>query len=305
MRTRFESILVPLDGSAVSEQALPIGASLARRAAAPLYLVSVQEPTPVAVTAEVGQYGVEYERESRAELSRYLANVQDATRKIQGVAVQGEVIDGHATDAVADYVAGHDIGLVVMTTHARRRIARWWLGSVADGLLRRLSIPLLLLHPSEMPRPTRFRRIMVALDGEIDEPVLEAAIALGSLEADAEYILVRVAEPPSPLLTPLALSPSHLGPLRTERDAEKTAREYLERLTDRLRASGLSVTWRVVRTRHVSDQLLELARETGADCIAIGTHGATGLERLLVGSMADKIVHGTELPVLVGPVGHR
>jgi nucleotide-binding universal stress UspA family protein len=85
MRTRFRSILVPLDGSVIAEQALAVGGSLARRAGVPLHLVSVQEPMPAAVTAEVGQYGVELERESRAELSQYLSGTLDVTRRSQGM----------------------------------------------------------------------------------------------------------------------------------------------------------------------------------------------------------------------------
>jgi nucleotide-binding universal stress UspA family protein len=219
--------------------------------------------------------------------------------------VQGEIVDGMAAEAVAEYVARHDIELVVMTTHAHRGIARWWLGSVADQLLRRLSIPVMLLHPRELAQPTRFRRILVALDGEIEDPVLEPAIMLGSLEDDTEYILLRVVEPPIPLLTPLASSPSHLGGPRVARAAEKAASEYLDRVACRLRADGLPVTCKVLRARGVPERVIELARESGADCIAVGTHGAAGFERLLVGSVAYKIACGTELPVLVGPVGHR
>jgi nucleotide-binding universal stress UspA family protein len=305
MSTRFRSIMVPLDGSTVAEQALAVGASLARRAGVPLHLVSVQEPMPVAVTAEVGQYGVELERESRAELNQYLAGVLDLTRRTQGMDVQGQVVDGHAAEAMTEYVEEHDIGLVVMTTHARSGLKRWVLGSVADRLLRQLSVPVLLLHPQDLPQPTRFRRILVALDGQIEEPVLDPAIALGALEEGAEYILFRVAEPPVPLLTPLAASPSHLGQPHLERAVEDAARDHLERVADRLRAGGLSVTWRIVRSRNVPEQVIELARETGADCIVVGTHGATGIERLLVGSVADKVVRGTGIPVLVGPLGHR
>jgi nucleotide-binding universal stress UspA family protein len=305
MRTRFRSILVPLDGSVIAEQALAVGGSLARRAGVPLHLVAVQEPIPVAVTAEVGQYGVELERESRAELNQYLAGVLDVTRRTQVMDVQGQVIDGHAPEALTDYVEEHDIGLVAMTTHARSGLKRWVLGSVADRLLRQVSIPVLLLHPQDLPQPTRFRRILIALDGQIEEPVLEPAIALGSLEEGAEYILFRVAEPPVPLLTPLAASPSQLGQPHLERAVEDAARDYLERVAERLRAGGLSVTWRIVKSRNVSQQVIELAREAGAACIVVGTHGATGIERLLVGSVADKVVRGTGIPVLVGPLGHR
>ncbi|HUF36842.1 MAG TPA: universal stress protein [Gemmatimonadales bacterium] len=305
MRTQFRSILVPLDSSATAEQALSVGASLARRAGAPLHLVSVQEPVPAAVTAEAGQYGVEFGRESRAELSRYLADTLDTVRVTQDIPVHGEVLDGTAADAVADYVARHDIGLVVMTTHARTGFKRLVLGSVADQLRRRVSRPVLLLHPSDLPQPTRFRRILIALDGQIEAPVLEPAVALGSLEEGAEYVLFRAAEPPVPLLTALGASSPSLGRARVDLGGEDAARNHLERVANRLRALGLTVTWRVVRARDVREQAIEIARDTGADCIAVGTRGASGIERMVVGSVADRVVRRTELPVLVGPVGHR
>jgi nucleotide-binding universal stress UspA family protein len=305
MSRTYRSILVPLDGSAVAEQALAVGASLARRTGATLHLVSVQEPIPAAVTAEVGQYGMELERESRAELNRYLSDTIETTRRAAPITLHGELLEGHPADAIAQYVTDHGIDLVVMTTHARKGLARWWLGSVGDRLLRRVSIPILLLHPSELPQPTHFRRILVALDGEIEDPVLDAATGLGGLEENAEYLLFRVAEPPVPLLTPLAASPSQMGQPHLARAMEDAAAEYLDRVQRRLHAAGHKASWRVVRSRDIPDQVVELAEETGADCIVLGTHGARGLERFLIGSVADKVVRSTALPVLVSPLAHR
>ena len=305
MRTGFRSVLVPLDGSTTAEQALSVGASLAHRSGAPLHLVSVREPVPVAAAVEAGADGVELGRESRAELSRYLAGTLDTARASQGIPVCGEVLEGTAADAVTGYVERHDIGLVVMTTHARIGFKRLVLGSVADQLLRRLSRPVLLLHPSDLPQPTRFRRILIALDGQLEDPVLEPAIALGTLEEGAEFVLFRATEPPMPLLSPLGASSPSLGRARLDRGSEEIAREYLERVAERLRARGLRVTWRVARARDVRAKIIELAREIGADCIAVGTHGLGGIERLLIGSVADDVVRRTALPVLVGPAGHR
>ena len=305
MSSTVRSIMVPLDGTTDAEQALPVGASLARRTGAPLHLVSVQEPVPAAVTAEAGPYGADLERQSRTELARYLADVLDATRLTGGMDVQAEVLDGVADSAMAEYVVRHEIGLVVMTTHGRTGLTRWALGSVADRLLRRVTIPVLLLHPQELPQPTRFRRFLVTLDGQIEDAVLEPAIALGSLEPDAEYVLFRVVEPPLPLLTSLAASPFPVGQPHPERALEEAARDYLERMADRLRARGLKVSWRIVCARDVPRQVTDLARDTGADCIVVGTHGAGGFERLLVGSVADKVVRRTTLPVLVGPLAPR
>lgn len=301
MTTHNRPVLVPLDGSPVAEQALPVGAALARRLRVPLHLVSVLEPTPVLATAEADFYGFELEPEGREALHQYLAGVQVAARQTQDLEVLGEVVAGAAAEALADYVEGHGIGLVVMTTHARKGLGRLVLGSVADRLLRQLDVPVLLLHPRELPQPTGFRRLLVALDGETDEPVLAAALGLGALARDAEYLLFRVAEPPIPVLTSLAASPSRLGQPHVEADVERSARDHLEEVANRLRAEGHRVSWRMVRARSVAEQVVDLAEETGVDCIVAGTHGAAGFERLLVGSVADRIVRRAAAPVLVVP----
>ncbi len=140
MTASFGSILVPLEGSAVAEQAVPVGASLARRAGVPLHLVSVHEPSPVAVIAGAGAFGAKLERESHEELSRYLASML-TTPETRGATVLREVVDGDAADALADYIARRRIGLVVMTTHARKGFTERWLGGVADRLLRRTRAP--------------------------------------------------------------------------------------------------------------------------------------------------------------------
>jgi nucleotide-binding universal stress UspA family protein len=304
MSTAFGSVLVPVTGSAMAEQALPVGASLARRAGVPLHLVSVAEPIPVMVAAEIGQYGVEFERETREELDRYVTSVLERTRESQGPAVLGKVIDGEAAEALADYVARQGIGLVVMTTHARTGFSRRWLGSVADRLLRRTSAPVLLLRPRESPQPDRFARVQVALDGERDEAVLAPALALGALTATESYLLTRVVPACVPIMSPLPAYPTaHHPDWARQQDIE--ARNALARLASRVDFRGARVTTEVVPAEGVADALLAIARTRSVDLIVVGTHGATGLERLILGSVADKVIRGASQPVLVVPPAKR
>lgn len=299
------AILVPLDGSGIAEQALPVGISLARRTGGTLHLVSVVEPLPASVDTEMRQYGVEFERDSHDALSRYLARTTESARRAGVAAVRAEVVTGVAAEALRECAAAHDIGLVVMTTHARRGLSRWWLGSVADRLLRRIAIPVLLLHPGEAPQPTTFRRILVALDGESGDPALEPALALGSLEPDAEYLLLCIAGLAIPLTTPLESAAPHLGRLHVDHYPEAAARKHVQQLAERLGAAGLRVTWRVAPAHDLPGQVLGAARESGADCIAVGNHEAGSLERLLLGNVTGEIVRESALPVLVGPAGNR
>jgi nucleotide-binding universal stress UspA family protein len=295
----FGSILVPLTGSALAEQALPVGAAIARRAGVPLHLVSVAEPMPAMVVAEV-EYAQELGREAREDLCRYLSSALERTRESQRFPVRGEVIDGDAAEALAGYVAREHIGLVVMTSHARAGFTRRWLGGVADGLLRRTSAPVLLLHPRETAQPDRYPRIQVALDGQRDEAVLAAALGLGSLTSAESYLLTRVVPDSVPIMSPLSAYPTGHHPDWALQQAIE-ARNALARLASRVDFHGCRVTTQVVPAEDVSRALLEVARVSDVDLIVVGTHRAGGLERLILGSVAEKVIRAASQPVLVVP----
>jgi nucleotide-binding universal stress UspA family protein len=82
---------------------------------------------------------------------------------------------------------------------------------------------------------------------------------------------------------------------------ENCARSYLERVAARMRTQGMRVATQMISARGVGEQILDLARATGADLIVVGTHGARGVERMLLGSVADKVIRGATQPVLVVP----
>jgi nucleotide-binding universal stress UspA family protein len=300
-RSGFNNILVPLDGSELAEEAISVAGALARRSGGDLRLVAVEQPLPaLAVPGEAPETAVDVELEARAQATRYLDSIADAIRRVEGGRVESVVLDGDIAPALQSYAAEHGIDLVVMTTRGRGGISRWVTGSVADQLLRRTTVPVLLLHPSELPQPTEFRRILIALDGEIEDEVLEPAIALGSLYPGTQYTLTQAVEPAIPIITPLAAYPAHLGPDHTER-LLTAARQYLAGVCGKLEARGIKATYRVLVGRGVPDQILELGRALGANCIVVGTHRRRGAERVALGSVADRIVRGAEVPVLIGP----
>lgn len=284
MTTTFRAIMVPLDGSPLAEQALSVGASLARRTGAALHLVSARTSP-----------------EADGDMPSYLASIANAVEVEQGLPARVAVLHGAAADVLLEYARSAPIDLIVLTTHGRGGLKRWWLGSVADQLLRRSGTPLLLLHPCEFPQPTTFGRILVGLDGESDERILERAVAFGALSSPVRFILAAVVEPEIPLLTPLALYPHHLGPTWSEqRLAEAEGR--LVHHADRLRLRGLDVSTKVVEGRGVADSLVELGRALSAECLVVGTHGLEGIERMVLGSVAAKTLRGAEVPVLVVPM---
>lgn len=299
--TTFHAILVPLDGSAAGEQAIPVGARIARRAGATLHFAMACEPSPARLlSSELPRVAEAVEREARIREAGYLETVAEAARSTHGLSVTTALLEGPAASALAEHVRACRIGLVVMTTHGRGGLSRWWLGSVTDRLLRRTPVPLLLLHPREQAQPIEFHRILVAVDGECDDAVLEPALALGSLGSGASYVLTQVVAPSVPIMSPLPAYPTHLGPDWAKRQ-ELEARNHLARLSSRLGARGFRVATEVVAAEGVADSVLEVARYRSADLIAIGTHGAGAVERFFLGSVADKVIRGATQPVLVVP----
>jgi nucleotide-binding universal stress UspA family protein len=123
---------------------------------------------------------------------------------------------------------------------------------------------------------------------------------LGSLSPDCRFTLVQVVEPPVPLITRMAMQPAKMRPHWRELQ-ENSARSYLDRVAGRMRARGLQVDTRLVSEHGIGEQILALANSIRADLLVVGTHGARGVERMLLGSVADKVIRGSSVPVLVVP----
>jgi nucleotide-binding universal stress UspA family protein len=194
------------------------------------------------------------------------------------------LLNGPAPLALAKYVEEHEVDLVVMTTHGRGGVSRLWLGSVADQLLRRTTAPVLLLRAGHVTPPTGFHRIVVGLDGSPEsEAALRPALSLAGTTPGSRIVLVQVIEPLIPELD--------IGP----------ATASLEHLAHRVRLRGIAATTRIVTGTNVAERIHEIARATEADLVVVGTRATKGIERLTLGSVADKVVRGADRAVLVVP----
>lgn len=137
-----------------------------------------------------------------------------------------------------------------------------------------------------------YKRILIPLDGsEFAEAALPHACALAACTG-AELVLLRVA------VQPLygSVSPDSSPSIRADTEAEASA--YLDRVAGELRAAGFRVTAETC-TGPVAETILDYAAGIRADLIVMSTHGRSGLARWFIGSVADKIVRGARLPVLL------
>lgn len=293
-------ILVPLDGSAVSEEAVPVAADLARRTGASLHLVHVHMP----ITADpIHVEGLPVIDENMRSLRRdheqaHLDRVRE--EHARGAVAAVALLDGPVAATVAHYAEANHARLVVMTTHGRSGLERAWLGSVADELVRVSPVPLLLVRPGSASAVRPLRRVLVPLDGSaVAESILEHAIGLARMDADSELILLDVVQPiASAVWVPESVARGEGGDDVTPRQEER-AHEYLAGLSRRLEASRVRVHARVHVAATIAPAILEVARDEQADVIALATHGRSGIKRLTLGSIADKVVRGSTVPVLL------
>jgi nucleotide-binding universal stress UspA family protein len=212
------------------------------------------------------------------------------------------LVRGRAAVEIDRYARESRAGLVVMTTHGHGPLSRAWLGSVADQLVRAAPAPILLVRPSDEERPDlaarpAFRRILVPLDGsDAAEEVLDLAVPLGALW-DAAYTLVRVVPLYVQVGSPYMAHALHLDQALMEA-ARAEAESYLKEVSARLAKRELDVTPRLAEGA-AAQVILALADEERADLVAMRARGRGGIERLVLGSVADKVIRGLHRPVLV------
>ncbi len=194
----------------------------------------------------------------------------------------------------------------MLATHGRSGISRLWLGSVAEALLRTSAVPLLLIRPHESAdeerwrRPEPIQRVLAPLEpGDVAVQAIEPARRLGETFG-AAMSLIRVISWPYEALD--SLTPGGLvfasGDLPAARARAVTD---LEQIAATIRAQGTPVSVDVVDDLVPARGILGYAREHGSDVIAMTTHARTGFERLLLGSVADKVARGADGPVLLVP----
>lgn len=297
----METILVPLDGSPFGEQALPAALAIARRRPTRIALAHVHQLIiPTIAAAEAPMFDPTPDELMRQQETAYL---EDVARRL------GAIWDGPITRTllevpVADSLAYHaeliGASLIVLSTHGRGGVARAWLGSVADRLIRLSSVPTLVVRPGpdapDFTHEPTMRHILIPLDGSaLAEQAIELAMELGQL-THAHYTLVQVVEPA--LRSFLIGGAEPTVDVDAEAAAWKRASEYLDTIAARLREQGHTV-WSEARIGNAAAGILESAAVNGADLIAMTTHGRGGVARLLMGSVADKVLRSATVPMLI------
>ncbi len=273
----FKRILVPLDGSPASAVALPPARTLARATGAEVVLVRAV-PASLAARSE--------EAEARQTLGRIVRELAASDLRVEAV-----VPIGDAAQEILGEVKRRGADLVVMATHGRAGLGRALLGSVAERVLSRSPVPVMLLRPGGR-RLQRLARLLVPVDGT---PGSSLALALArslGLATNAQVVLAQVVAPLPRYGEGLYIEPDW------EEETRQAAQAAVDRLAHALQRAGVAAEARA-RIGQVAPTIVALADEADADVIVMSTHALTGPIRALLGSVADEVVRTASRPVLL------
>lgn len=304
----LRTIVVPLDGSRFGEHALPLALTLARRANARLHIVHAHQRLD-SPYAEMMVFDTNLDDQVRRNEESYLQATIGLLKKHFPGEITYAIEEGHTVGVIQRQAEQAKADLIVLTTHSRGPLARFWLGSVTDALIRQSEVPLFLVHPAEgepaIAQDVPLQRWLVPLDGnEHSEQILPSVISIAEL-FEPRYTLLRVLRPVTPMMVPSAVG--GFAPLAEDvmlrveslqKDVEREAMTYLDRVAAPLRAQGKTVLTAVAVDEYPGEAILERVKHD-VDAVSLATHGRHGLTRLLLGSIADNIIRGCATPILV------
>jgi nucleotide-binding universal stress UspA family protein len=297
----YRSIVVPLDGSPFAEQAVSVALAIAERCGAKVTFTRAWEPASYRYTSELTPPFLAPGAQDRLDATQYLAELASRLRAGTTTTIEVAVLTGRPADAINEYLTSNDADLVVMSTHGLTGWSRAWIGSVADALVRIATVPILLSRPAEIPSKapaSRFACVVIPLDGSAEsEQILSSAADLGA----ERFVLLRVERPVRMPVHPYIYAGGSFETDHVATDEAVTqARNYLTRMAEWLSARCPQAAMEVdVR---VADQpgtaIVEAATDYDADLVALTTHARRGV-RLVLGSVADKVLRGTHGSLLV------
>jgi nucleotide-binding universal stress UspA family protein len=295
----YSKLLIPLDGSKTAERVLPYARYLAARLKLRVELMAIIEMTELAAHAPPGRAPV-YEKMVDNETARSEAYLNGVAATFGGMEVQCTVEKGRPGEVLARRSGAGSGLLMAMTTHGRSGVGRVLMGSVAEKVLRTAGSTLIVRADDETPTvlDAKFAAIIVPLDGsELAAAVLpqaaELARALG-----AEVILFRAYHIPySAYADEESLALANYDQLTVEMRDEAT--KYLEEKAAELRRLGVEKVSCVSREGRPADEIIALGRKTADNLIVMGSHGRSGVERWVLGSVAETVARHAAGPVLI------
>ena len=286
----YRRMLVPLDGSELSEVVFPYARELAGGLGLDVILLHVHSPVERG-TRHVYRAYIKYQTEvMKRRLAKVVKKIgvsaEGKTRSVQGV-----VVEGYPAEEILRYAEKKEIDFILMATHGYSGVKRWALGSVAEKVLHISKVPIWLVRASVPEQTTTdtwsSRTILVPLDGsELAEGVLPHAEIIAKQRGAEliEIVLLRVIE-----------SDYYF---RNVPVTKEEVSQYLDKIERRLKHNGLKVRSQILEG-DPAEQIISYASKNPANLIVMSSHARSGIGRWFYGSITATVLHRASSPVFL------
>ncbi|MCX7601902.1 MAG: universal stress protein [Meiothermus sp.] len=292
----FRKILIAVDESSCSERAGRVGLAFAKKLGAQVLVTHVLKAPPA-------YWGLVVPSETiKRRAEEILAPWAELGRQMQLDLRTEPMHDDDIAEGIVYLANRSQCDLIVMGTHGREGLGRMLLGSVAERVSRLAKMPVMLVRGDGQVEPSTglFERILAPVDGsEAGRPAFKMADQLATI-LDAELQILHVVPPlPAPMVGPYVGNMTAFNWEDTLRAMEEQGEAIVENARKLAKAPRIKTALLKAQTRREADVIVDFARDSRADLIVMGTHGRTGLERLLLGSVAEGVAHHAPVPLLL------
>jgi nucleotide-binding universal stress UspA family protein len=277
----FKHILIPVVAEPCSEQAAFMGLDFAKRINARVTFAYVMTKLDTTTYA-------------RGLLSTWKNHAVE--KGVIGDEMLLQNLDMHIGDAITKEANHKDYDLIVMGTHAREGLNRLLLGSVTERVIRMAQIPVMV---SRAQTNAEFKRILVPVDSTLNSLQIVSHAKALALELPAKLHFVHVIpDAPIPLDDPVG-SYRAFDYAGLSKSLEETGKLTLQKAVESCKELTPTTSLLNAHTDQVHNVILGAAKDVHADLIVMITHARAGMERLLLGSVSEGVVHHANVPVLL------
>ena len=288
----YDSILIPTDGSEHAELAARHGRGLAERFDAAVHVVGVVDVAAAAGPFNAGGVDDAFVDRLKDEAQSAVDAVEELADPDGDGSLTAAVVRGEPGEAIVEYIDEAGIDMVAMGTRGRRGLRRFATGSVTEHVVRRAHVPVVTVRTTEKSPVTDYERVLVTTDGS---SAAEAAVDHAVAVADAYDATLHVCSVVD--ITAAAAGPTAAPPMDLLANLREQAATGTERMADRAREAGVDVVTEV-REGFPGQGILDYADDADIDLIAMGTHGRTGVDRILLGSTTERTIRRSSVPVM-------
>jgi nucleotide-binding universal stress UspA family protein len=291
----FDPILVPLDGSPLAECVLPQVVALSRAFNAEVILLHVLDKNRVGASTQL--FDLLNWQINKTEAKFYLERTGDLLRK-SGLQTKAIVLEGPVAESITEFSQGHEIKLVLLSSHGRSGLRKWGISSVTNKII--LSAPTsVFIVRATQPKEQSYGRILVPLDGSWRAENVLPMVTLLARYHKSQIQIVHVVKTPE--------MARHMPPLQEDIDLSdrivarnrEEAQHYLDQIQLRSPLAGIDVKAHLITSDNVTLALHELVDREHIDMVALSAHGYSGNNQWPYGSMVNNFILYGKVPLLI------